>query len=297
MHKSFIALDWGTTSFRAYLVGADGLVKDQFAAAEGILTVKDGKFEAVLENQIGSWDKALPVVASGMITSRQGWVECDYVECPAGKKELARAIRLHVTSSGRHVHFISGVHYNSPSIQHDVMRGEETQVIGALATGATQFITPGTHSKWISVEGTQIVDFGTYMTGESFALYRNHSILGRLMKDGPQDDAAFAKGLSAALQSPTALQHLLFSVRSLGLFDALAPESLASYLSGLLIGNEVADAVMGHQPSENYVVLGSPALGANYVQALTLMGLNVSYGDPLCVVGGQRLIAQEAGVI
>jgi 2-dehydro-3-deoxygalactonokinase len=296
-HKPFIGLDWGTTSFRAYLVGADGVVQDQFAASEGILAVKDGGFEAVLESHIGEWDKSLPVVASGMITSRQGWVEVPYAECPASLNELAKAIHVHSTSTGRNVHFITGLHYNSPTIAHDVLRGEETQVFGALETGATQFITPGTHSKWISVADSRILDFATYMTGESFALYRNHSILGRLMKDGPQDDAAFTKGLAEAYQKPAELLHLLFSVRSLGLFNALPAESLASYLSGLLIGNEVASAIGRHERSERYLILGSPLLGANYVTALKMMGLHVSFGDPLCVIKGQRLIAHSAGII
>jgi 2-dehydro-3-deoxygalactonokinase len=297
MPKNFISLDWGTTSFRAYLVGADGAVKDQFAAPEGILAVKDGAFEATLESHIGGWDKALPVVASGMITSRQGWVEVPYAECPAGVADLAKAISLFTTKSGRRVHFIGGVHYNSLSIHHDVMRGEETQVIGALATGATHFITPGTHSKWISVSNARIVDFATYMTGESFALYRDHSILGRLMKEGPQDNAAFTRGAAHSFQSPSGLLHSLFSVRSLGLFSAMAPEKLASYLSGLLIGQEVVSAISSHQRNAQYLILGTPALAANYVIALKLMGLNVEIGNPLCSIDGQRLIAHAAGVI
>jgi 2-dehydro-3-deoxygalactonokinase len=297
MHKSFIALDWGTTSFRAYLVGVDGAVKDQFSSPEGILAVKDQGFEAVLESHIGSWDKALPVVASGMITSRQGWIELPYAECPAETADLAKQIHVHKTASGRAVHFITGLHYKSSTIQHDVMRGEETQVFGSLATGATQFITPGTHSKWISVIDSSIVDFSTYMTGESFALYRHHSILGRLMNDGPQDDAAFTRGVAHAFQAPADLLHSLFSVRSLGLFNEIAPEKLSSYLSGLLIGSEVVSATASLQPSEQFLVLGTHNLAANYMIALKLMNLNVEIGDPLCSIQGQRLIAQAAGVI
>ena len=165
--KPCIALDWGTTSFRAYEVSAEGKVVNEAAAPEGILAVKDGKFEETLESHIGSWSKALPVVASGMITSSQGWVECPYAECPAGASDLAKSITRKTTTSGRRIHFITGLHYASPTIQHDVMRGEETQVIGSLETGATQFITPGTHSKWISVEDSKVLDFATYMTGET----------------------------------------------------------------------------------------------------------------------------------
>ncbi|MDE2446261.1 MAG: 2-dehydro-3-deoxygalactonokinase [Alphaproteobacteria bacterium] len=297
MTKPFIALDWGTTSFRAYHVDTDGTVLESRADAEGILAVKDGGFDAVLEKHISDWDKSVPIIASGMITSRQGWVECPYVDCPAAAEDLAKSIRTHKTSTGRTLHFITGLHYHSPTIEHDVLRGEETQVFGALASGATHFITPGTHSKWISVSGGQIVNFATYMTGESFALFRNHSILGRLMKDGPHDAAAFSKGVSRATQTPADILHTLFSVRSLGLFNAITPECLASYLSGLLIGCEIASAVKHHQCRETYLVLGSPSLAANYVAALKLIGLNVQTGDPLCAIQGQRLIAQHAGII
>ncbi|MBG1233607.1 2-dehydro-3-deoxygalactonokinase [Aestuariivirga litoralis] len=295
--KPFISLDWGTSSFRAYEVNAEGKVVNQTSAPEGILAVKDQKFEETLETHIGSWDKSLPVIASGMITSRQGWVECAYAECPADASALAKSITTKTTTSARNIHFITGLHYESPSIGHDVIRGEETQVFGALATGAKHFITPGTHSKWIDVENAQVIGFATYMTGESFALYKNNSILGRLMQDGPQDDKAFARGIEKAFSDPAALLHQLFSVRTLGLFNDLPPESLASYLSGLLVGQEVAHATIGHDQSAAYLVLASPALGAAYITALKLAGLDVKLGDPLCAIDGQRLIAHEAGLI
>jgi len=295
--KPFIALDWGTTSFRAYQVNGTGEVTDQVSAAEGILAVNDGRFEETLESHIGSWDKALPLIASGMITSRQGWVECAYAECPAGVADLAQAITAKTTASGRAVHFITGLHFNSQSIVHDVLRGEETQVFGSMSTGAEHFITPGTHSKWISIAHDGITGFSTYMTGESFSLFRNHSILGRLMQDGSQDEKAFAEGVERAFAAPADLLHLLFSVRSLGLFNAIGPEKLASYLSGLLIGSEVASASMGHDHGAKYMVLGTPALAANYLNALKLAGLKAVAGDPLCAIKGQQMIAHEAGII
>ena len=175
-HKPFIALDWGTTSFRAYLVAADGVVQDQFAAAEGILAVKDGDFEAVLESHIGSWDKSLPVVAAGMITSRQGWVELAYADCPAGPADIAKHIHVLKARSGRTIHFLTGLHLAGGLLGHDVMRSEETQVFGSLDVGASHFVTPGTHSKWIDVVDGRIVNFATYITGEMFSVLRNHSI-------------------------------------------------------------------------------------------------------------------------
>jgi 2-dehydro-3-deoxygalactonokinase len=297
MTRPFIALDWGTTSFRAYEVDGEGKVINQATAPEGILAVKDQKFEETLESHIGGWSKGLPVIASGMITSRQGWVECAYAECPAGATELAKTIRLHNTTSGRTVHFITGLHNHSPSIQHDVLRGEETQVLGALEKGATHFVTPGTHSKWVDVKNARITHFATYMTGESFALYRNHSILGRLMTSDQPNEAGFTRGVEQAFADPAGLLHSLFSVRSLGLFNAIPADALYSYLSGLLIGAEVAHATMAHDDAVDYCVLGSPAIGAAYLTAMKLAGLKVAQGDPLCGIKGQRLIAHAAGVI
>ena len=297
MTAPFIALDWGTTSLRAYQVNAKGEITDQLSAPEGIMAIKDGKFEETLESHIGAWSKSLPIIASGMITSRQGWVECPYAECPAGAAELAKLIKTQKTTSGRAVHFITGLHNRSTSIQHDVLRGEETQVLGALENGATHFVTPGTHSKWVDVKTGRINHFATYMTGESFALYRNHSILGKLMTSDQPNEPAFKRGVEQAFADPAGLLHSLFSVRSLGLFNAVPAEALHSYLSGLLIGAEVGHATMAHDDAVDYCVLGSPAIGAAYVTAMKLAGLKVMQGDPLCGIQGQRLIAHAAGVI
>ncbi len=296
-HKSFIALDWGTTSFRAYLIGADGSVKNQFASPEGILAVKDQGFEAVLESHIGSWDKTLPVVASGMITSRQGWIELPYAECPAGLLDLASHLKVHQTTSGRTIHFITGMHHKSTSIGHDVMRGEETQVFGSLESGALHFVAPGTHSKWIDVAKHKIIGFSSYMTGEVFALLRNHSILGRLMTSDVADEPAFLKGVDKALVDPAGFLHSIFSVRTLGLFNDMHPEHLASYLSGIVIGTEVAHATVNNDRAAKYVVLASAGIGARYVQAMTHAGLNAVMGDPLAVIKGEAAVAHAAGVI
>ena len=297
MGKPFISLDWGTTSFRAYEVDAQGKVTNQASAPEGILAVKDQHFEETLESHIGAWDKSLPIIASGMITSRQGWVECSYTECPAGASDLAKSITHKTTASGRTIHFITGLHYASPTITHDVIRGEETQVLGSLNTEAAHFITRGTHCKWIDISKNKISGFATYMTGESFAIFKQHSILGRLMIDAPEDEPAFKRGVEKALADPAGLLHALFSVRTLGLFDDIPPEHLASYLSGILIGHEVAHATNGHGRDAKYVVLGSATQAATCITALRLAGLNVALGDPLCGINGQRLIAKEAGIL
>lgn len=296
-HKPFIALDWGTTSFRAYQVAADGTVTDERRGAGGILAVADRDFEGALEKSLAGWDTALPVVACGMITSRQGWVELPYVACPAGPQELARAIHRVSLASGRQVHFVTGLHLAGGRLGHDVMRSEETQVFGSLADGARHFVTPGTHSKWITVDGGRIVDFATYVTGELYAAVKDHTILGRLMEGEAEDAAAFADGVGRALADPAGLLHLLFSVRSRGLFQDVPPAALASYLSGLLIGCEVAHASAALPPGTRLVILAGEGIGQRYLAAMQQAGLAAELGHALAMVKGQALVAQAAGVI
>jgi 2-dehydro-3-deoxygalactonokinase len=297
MTKPFIGLDWGTTSFRAYLVDGSGKVSDQASASEGILAVKDGAFEITLETHIGAWDKSLPVVASGMITSRQGWVEIPYVDCPAGPEDLAKAIVSKKLASGRTVHFLTGLHYDSPSLGHDVMRSEETQVFGAMQLGVTHFVTPGTHSKWIDVEDGKITSFSTYVTGETFAVMKAHSILGRLMANDRDDEMSFIKGVDRAFADPAALLHNLFSARSLALYQELPPESISSYLSGLVVGAEVAHAIAMRDSTNHFCILASPGIGNKYMLAMKHAKLRVEMGDPLAIVHGERMVAKAAGLI
>jgi 2-dehydro-3-deoxygalactonokinase len=296
-NKPFIGLDWGTTSFRAYLVNSGGEVTDQFSAAEGILSVKDGAFEHTLESHIGAWDKAFPVVACGMITSRQGWIELPYVDCPAGPEELAKAIHVKSLASGRTVHFLTGLHLKSSSLGHDVMRSEETQVFGAMDQGAAHFVTPGTHSKWIDVVGGKITNFATYVTGETFAVMKAHSILGRLMANDVDDELMFLRGVDKAFEDPAGLLHNLFSARSLALYQEISPDKISSYLSGLIVGAEIAHAVSSRDASEHYVVLASPGIGGKYVRAMKEAGLRVTMGDPLAIVKGECAVARAAGII
>ncbi len=297
MTPAFIALDWGTTSFRAYIVDAAATVLETRIAPEGILSVSDGNFEAALERHIGGWDTSLPVMAAGMITSRQGWIELPYVPCPARADDLARALHHHTTAAGRRIAFATGLSYRSPDGMPDVMRSEEVQVFGSLDLGLKHFVTPGTHSKWITVEAEHIVNYATYVTGEVFAALKSHTILGRLMQDGPDDEQAFAKGVEAALADPAGFLHRIFSARSLGLFGEIAPQSISSYLSGQVIGTEVAHAIRDNPKHAEYAVLASPGIGARYVKAIGLAGLKVRYGDPEAIVKGLGLIARKAGLI
>jgi 2-dehydro-3-deoxygalactonokinase len=292
MAASFISLDWGTSSFRACLVDAAGTVIAERSGPDGILSVADGAFEPVLERHIHDWDPALPVMASGMITSRQGWIEVPYVSCPAGLAEIARGLRQVTTSRGRSIRFIPGMSCGTDGFP-DVMRGEETQVLGALQGGDGQFVLPGTHSKWVSVRAGRITGFTSCMTGEVYAALREHTILGRLMQEGGHDPHGFAQGVKLGLEQGHRLLHAIFSTRTLGLFNRLPPAGLASYLSGLLIGAEIS----GERQDGEIMLIGSPELCARYAEALAVAGRTSVIGPRHAAVLGQRRIAEEASII
>ena len=297
MSSRFIALDWGTSSFRAYLLNTDGTIEETISAPHGILAVKDAAFDETVETHIGHWDKALPILASGMITSRQGWIELPYVACPASLQSIAKAIHPHTSKQGRKLFFVPGISTRNAQGIPDVIRGEETQVLGASQGGTEHFVTPGTHSKWIDVENGAIKSFSTYMTGEVFALLKSHSILGRLMTGEKISPAAFEQGVRASLKDPAGFLHQIFSTRTLALFNEMPADQLSSYLSGQVIGTEIAHAVAKNSVSAHYTILATPALGEHYVTAMNIAGINVRYGEPDIVVKGLRKIAMTAGLM
>lgn len=289
---AFIGVDWGTSSFRAYLTSADGAVVARVESARGILTLAKGEHEDALAGFVGGWRSdggALPILMSGMIGARQGWVEAPYAQCPAGLQEIASAIVTVRTRTLGAVGLIPGVCAMGRDGGPDVMRGEETQILGALAAmGRSEgvFVLPGTHSKWARVEAGRIASFSTYMTGEIFAALKDHTILGRMMEGEPGDAIGFAQGVRAAaqLQRPGDLLHAVFMTRTLGLFDRLAPNQLADYLSGLLIGAELLSGARGEQSA---VVIGSPALTRRYCAAGEILGLSLEPAPPDCAALGQ----------
>jgi 2-dehydro-3-deoxygalactonokinase len=184
-----IAVDWGTSGFRAYRLDSQGNILDSRAAAKGILSVPAGRFPEVLEEQVGDWiaQGEAPIVMSGMVGSRQSWVEAPYVPCPAGFAEIAAALR-EVRWGERHAWIVPGLSCRDAAGVHDVMRGEEVQVLGGLEADAGRVCLPGTHSKWVVVANKKITGFSTYMTGETYAVLKQHSILGRMMEEGMREE-------------------------------------------------------------------------------------------------------------
>jgi 2-dehydro-3-deoxygalactonokinase len=289
---ALIGIDWGTTSLRAWKIAADGAVLDMRRRDLGILRVEGGNFAAAFTESVGDWhSQGLPVLMSGMIGSRQGWVEAAYVACPADLTALRSD--LAAPPGIERVWIVPGVSLTDGA-RRDVMRGEETQIAGALGEGSGIVVLPGTHSKWVHVENGRIMDFLTFMTGELFDLLRRQSILGRLMPDStPANDDGFRQGVIAARDGAGGLSGALFSVRALGLFGDLAAEALGDYLSGLLIGHEFREALQRF-PTPNVLVIGSAALTARYALALELFGVTAAAADESAAVKGLYEIARHA---
>jgi 2-dehydro-3-deoxygalactonokinase len=288
---ALIAVDWGTTSFRAYLLDSRGVILDRIAAESGIQSVAKGEYELTLARLVNNWrrDDETPILLSGMIGSRQGWIEAPYALAPAGLGEVATAIVAIDSASLGEIGVVPGVVVDGDALGPDVMRGEETQIFGALAASGQSdglFVLPGTHSKWASVESGRIVSFATYMTGEAFAALRQHTILARLMATGEENPEGFAAGVRAAarLKAPGDLLHAIFMTRTLGLFDRLTPAQLPEFLSGLLIGAEI---LAGGRDGAAATVIGSPALTKRYCAAGEILGLRLEAAPQDCAALGQ----------
>ena len=285
-----LAVDWGTSSLRGALLAPDGQVLEERAFARGILTVAPGEFPAVFDSCFGAWmnPKTLCLI-SGMAGSQQGWLEAPYCPCPAGFDSIAG--QLAWVEPGR-IAIVPGLCVEAGGVP-DVMRGEETQVFGALqllGLDNARLVLPGTHSKWVTVSNRRVTDFSTWMTGELYALLRQHSILARTLPatDPTPDAAAFEQGVAHALRSQ-GLLHTAFSTRTLSLFKRMATDALPSYLSGLVIGEELKSQTL--QRGDTVVVMGAPALTARYEQALAQLGVTVRRVGDGATWRGLRAIA------
>jgi 2-dehydro-3-deoxygalactonokinase len=269
-----IAVDWGTSALRGALLDEAGEVIEEKSAPLGILNVPNGDFAGVFASLFAEWMKPVGTrcLISGMAGSRQGWVEAPYVACPAGPADLAR--HLHWIERDR-IAIVPGLSDMRADVP-DVMRGEEVQIFGAMQSSGLAdglFVLPGTHSKWAMVRDGRITGFRTFMTGEVYGLFGRHSILARTLDaDAPLDAMAFRRGVTQA-GNGEGLLHNAFGVRALALFGRLSPAESASYLSGLLIGEELGRQTLP-QDGE-VVVIGAPALVERYALALGERGAKV----------------------
>jgi 2-dehydro-3-deoxygalactonokinase len=266
MSEGFIAVDWGTTNRRAYALGGDRRCTGEFEDSRGVLSIAPGDFPAaVAEIRARLGDR--PMLLAGMIGSNRGWIEAPYAACPAGVEELAAGLAW----ADERTAIVPGVRDDARA---DVMRGEEVQLLGAVAAGTVPpdclVCHPGTHNKWVTVTGGRIATFRTVMTGELFNLLKEHSILAELLAAPVEPGEAFDAGVRHALEAQD-LQAELFSVRARVLLGKARREDAASYTSGLLIGGDVR---IGLPPggSGPLVVMGRPELTRLYAAALASAG-------------------------
>jgi 2-dehydro-3-deoxygalactonokinase len=290
-----IGVDWGTTSFRAFRIARDGTIRDRRASPRGILNVPDNRFAVTLREEIGPWLAAGDdhVLLSGMIGSRQGWKEAPYLPCPAGAPDIAAAL-TDIPFDWGLVKLVPGLAAEDEAGVPEVMRGEETQIIGCLDAfgGAGLACLPGSHSKWARIEAGRITGFTTHLTGEAFAALRGHTILGRMMRDGATEPAAFDQGVARSADADGLLHHV-FGARTLALTGRMAESATASYLSGILIGHEVR-AALGGQRDVVVQLIGAPELTALYADAIAACGCYAERHDGDAASRGLAAIGAHA---
>ena len=290
--EGLIAVDWGTTNRRAYRIDANGNCADEFEDGKGVMSVAAGGFrDAVAEIRRRLGD--LPLLLAGMVGSNRGWKEAPYVPCPAGMDELVKAL----VWTGEREAIVPGVSFIGNG-RADVMRGEEVQLLGAVAAGSVDpmgmVCHPGTHNKWVTLRHGKIAEFRTVMTGELFSLLKDHSILSDLLQGQVEAGDAFKEGARYALNDD-ALSADLFMVRARVLLGQAKKQDATSYASGLLIGSDVRIGLATPTSAQIHVV-GRPELTRLYAAAVAEAGRDVVEIDgEKCFLAGIQEIAKRIG--
>lgn len=299
-HRSFIGIDWGSTSFRAYLINHAGEIIDQIRSADGVKAVADNRFEATLLSKVEHWltpDSML--LLSGMITSRNGWLETPYLPCPFALTGLLdHSVNRQIYSNRLNIKiealFLPGACTNDPA---DVIRGEELQLYG-VARGPKEkninqlVVLPGTHSKWALVNGGVLENFHTVATGELFDVLINQTLIGGLASSTSPDYEAFSHGIRTGYAS-TAIISQLFTARSGVLLNKLDASQVYSYLSGLLIGNEIKESLQMISANAPILIIGSESLATSYASAFDCLQIPAEIESrEAAALGFQKLSTQ-----
>lgn len=292
--ERWIAVDWGTSNLRVWLMDADRKLAEA-GSDKGMNALQPGAFEAALLEVIDPWlrsGEVMTVVACGMVGARQGWMEAPYRFLPCRPAAADAPLAVPTQDPRIAVSILPGLAQAEPA---DVMRGEETQVAGFLAKHpgfAGSLCLPGTHSKWIQLEGGQVLSFATFMTGELFALLAEHSVLRHSLRSDEEDEAAFLDAVLAAFHAPRSMLGHLFALRAADLLHGLAPATGRSRLSGTLIGAELAAATAAGDCGDLGLIAG-PGLGKAYLAALGAIGRDaiVESGEEMVLSG---LVAAKA---
>lgn len=291
---TWIAVDWGTSNLRAWAMDGKRVLA-QAESDDGMGKLTREGFEPALLRLVGPWLERgpVPVYACGMVGSRQGWVEAPYRAVPCTPLDPAAQVAAPTTDPRLNVHIAPGLKQTSPA---DVMRGEETQIAGALSLmpGYDGILClPGTHSKWAQISAGEVVSFQTFMTGEMFALLSTASVLRHGLQGDGWDDTAFDAAVSDALSRPERLGARLFSLRAEGLIAGLTPAAARARLSGLLIGTELA-AARPYWLGQRVTLVGASRLSNAYARALKAQGVDAhSLSVTDCTLAGLSSLALQ----
>lgn len=286
------AVDWGTSQFRIWLLDQEGNIVARHESDEGLLVASETGFAAIMEKHLSALGapSTLPVIVCGMAGSRNGWKEARYLEAPCQLEAVTHNC-VKIEGHVRDIRILPGIAQRD--VRHpDVMRGEETQLLGvASLANSAQFISlPGTHSKWVSIENGMVKSFATFMTGELFALLAENSVLKFTLDEDWDVDPASKNFLSAveiAIEDPGSVSNKLFEIRSDGLLNNASSSAAASHLSGLLIGLEIAGVIGRYGKLDRVMVIASDKLSKAYSAALRYRGISVENcdGEEVAVYG------------
>ncbi len=274
---AYVAVDWGTSSFRLWLIGADGNILGERRSAEGMTTAASLGFASVLQAHLDSLSvpSDVPVIICGMAGARQGWVEAGYIDTPTSLAAILTGA-VSVPGQSRDVRILPGLAQRSAQAP-DVIRGEETQLLGALPSdsrGEQVVCMPGTHSKWVRVVDGTVTGFSTFMTGELFDVISKHSILAQAIAGaGEPDTETFKAAVSAIFRQPAMVTSLLFGARSGQLLHGLSPAGAKAWISGTLIGAEIAGALASAGNGASITLVASGGLQTLYETAFRCLSI------------------------
>lgn len=289
----YIAIEWTSAAFSALLLDDDTMLGER-KSDRGTTKVAAGGFETALREDLGDWiDRAEKILFSGMVTSRNGWIESPFAPVPAGPADLLAQAVTHEVDGLPPLIFLPGIAQTKPL--PDVMRGEEMSLFGLTETDGI-FVLPGPHAKWVTMEAGRITAITTYMSGEIHNLLKKDSLVSRLIPATHEErPEAFRRGVQTAYEQGTLPGRILarvFSARSLVLFDRLAPEEIADYLAGLMIGAEISEA-LGQDKPKKINIVGHAALAERYKTALELFGVGANLLTPDIAAGFRRVASRQ----
>lgn len=298
--EKLIVVDWGTTSFRVLLVDEHGKVVSQNESKSGVQFITDGDFEPVLLNAISPWLTKygpVPIIALGMVTGKNGWIEVPYISCPASLEDLAKGAIHRKISNKLDIYFLAGLTDKNSKPFPDVMRGEETQVAGFGLDQKMTVVLPGTHSKWVKVGGGEITKFQTFVTGEIYSLLSEYSFIAKSITpfNALENWAIFDHGVQTARgshQDDYAFLSQLFAVRTGMLAGEFSSSEITTFLSGFLIGHEFRQAleIGWFSVGEAIGLVGNDVLSARYQRTANMFELNTeTIGGSATVCGAQKI--------